>query len=62
MDDILTHPVGGRPQVVVNNWTGPAPAAPSQPDSRGKPQHLVLPIHNADHGFQVLPVVLGEEM
>ncbi|KAF9041301.1 rhamnogalacturonase B [Panaeolus papilionaceus] len=26
---------GGRPQVVVNNWTGPAPAAPSQPDSRG---------------------------
>ncbi|RDB30350.1 putative rhamnogalacturonate lyase A [Hypsizygus marmoreus] len=26
---------GGRPQVVVNGWTGPAPAAPSQPDSRG---------------------------
>ncbi|KAF8156936.1 rhamnogalacturonase B [Crassisporium funariophilum] len=26
---------GGRPQVVVNSWTGPAPAAPSQPDSRG---------------------------
>ncbi|KAF9522722.1 rhamnogalacturonase B [Crepidotus variabilis] len=26
---------GGRPSVVVNNWNGPAPAAPSQPDSRG---------------------------
>ncbi|KAF9469286.1 polysaccharide lyase family 4 protein [Collybia nuda] len=26
---------GGRPQVVINGWTGPAPAAPSQPDSRG---------------------------
>ncbi|KAJ3527751.1 hypothetical protein NMY22_g9671 [Coprinellus aureogranulatus] len=26
---------GGRPQVKVNNWSGPAPAAPSQPDSRG---------------------------
>jgi rhamnogalacturonan endolyase len=26
---------GGRPQVTVNSWTGPAPAAPSQPDSRG---------------------------
>ncbi|KAB5589444.1 hypothetical protein CTheo_7112 [Ceratobasidium theobromae] len=26
---------GGRPQVKINNWTGPAPAAPSQPDSRG---------------------------
>jgi rhamnogalacturonan endolyase len=26
---------GGRPQVTVNSWTGPAPAAPNQPDSRG---------------------------
>ncbi|QRW13534.1 rhamnogalacturonate lyase [Ceratobasidium sp. AG-Ba] len=26
---------GGRPQVVINGWTGPAPPAPSQPDSRG---------------------------
>ncbi|KAK7451096.1 hypothetical protein VKT23_012772 [Stygiomarasmius scandens] len=26
---------GGRPQVSVNGWTGPAPPAPSQPDSRG---------------------------
>ncbi|KAF8999073.1 polysaccharide lyase family 4 protein [Cyathus striatus] len=26
---------GGRPQVTVNNWTGPAPSAPSQPNSRG---------------------------
>jgi rhamnogalacturonan endolyase len=26
---------GGRPQVKVNSWTGPAPAAPTQPDSRG---------------------------
>ncbi|KAG9083703.1 hypothetical protein FRC06_004406, partial [Ceratobasidium sp. 370] len=26
---------GGRPQVNINGWTGPAPAAPSQPDSRG---------------------------
>lgn len=26
---------GGRPQVKVNNWTGPAPAAPNQPNSRG---------------------------
>jgi rhamnogalacturonan endolyase len=26
---------GGRPQVLVNSWTGPAPPAPSQPDSRG---------------------------
>ncbi|KAG9121138.1 hypothetical protein FRC07_003031 [Ceratobasidium sp. 392] len=26
---------GGRPQVTINGWTGPAPAAPSQPDSRG---------------------------
>jgi rhamnogalacturonan endolyase len=26
---------GGRPQVQINSWTGPAPAAPSQPDSRG---------------------------
>ncbi|TFK41661.1 rhamnogalacturonase B [Crucibulum laeve] len=26
---------GGRPQVQVNSWSGPAPAAPSQPDSRG---------------------------
>ncbi|KAG8688067.1 hypothetical protein FRC11_006114 [Ceratobasidium sp. 423] len=26
---------GGRPQVVINGWTGPAPAAPNQPDSRG---------------------------
>ncbi|KAF8607116.1 polysaccharide lyase family 4 protein [Ceratobasidium sp. AG-I] len=26
---------GGRPQVVINGWTGPAPAAPTQPDSRG---------------------------
>jgi rhamnogalacturonan endolyase len=25
----------GRPQVTVNSWTGPAPAAPNQPDSRG---------------------------
>ncbi|KAJ2926778.1 hypothetical protein H1R20_g10303, partial [Candolleomyces eurysporus] len=26
---------GGRPQVKVNNWTGPAPSAPNQPNSRG---------------------------
>ncbi|KAF5336323.1 hypothetical protein D9611_006470 [Ephemerocybe angulata] len=26
---------GGRPQVKVNNWSGPNPAAPSQPNSRG---------------------------
>ncbi|KAJ2919028.1 hypothetical protein MD484_g1464, partial [Candolleomyces efflorescens] len=26
---------GGRPQVKVNNFTGPAPAAPGQPNSRG---------------------------
>lgn len=26
---------GGRPQIVVNSWTSSAPAAPSQPDSRG---------------------------
>ncbi|KIJ53623.1 polysaccharide lyase family 4 protein [Sphaerobolus stellatus SS14] len=26
---------GGRPQVTVNGWSGPTPAAPSQPDSRG---------------------------
>ncbi|KAF9480922.1 polysaccharide lyase family 4 protein [Pholiota conissans] len=26
---------GGRPSVVVNSWSGPNPAAPSQPDSRG---------------------------
>ncbi|KAJ3565880.1 hypothetical protein NP233_g7360 [Leucocoprinus birnbaumii] len=26
---------GGRPQVQVNGWTGPAPSPPSQPDSRG---------------------------
>lgn len=26
---------GGRPQVKVNSWTSAAPAAPSQPDSRG---------------------------
>ncbi|CAE6424308.1 unnamed protein product [Rhizoctonia solani] len=26
---------GGRPQVTINGWTGPAPPAPSQPDSRG---------------------------
>ncbi|KAF9016169.1 polysaccharide lyase family 4 protein [Hymenopellis radicata] len=27
---------GGRPQVVINgDWTGPAPSAPSTPDSRG---------------------------
>jgi rhamnogalacturonan endolyase len=25
---------GGRPQITVNNWTSPAPAASSQPDSR----------------------------
>ncbi|CAE6507389.1 unnamed protein product [Rhizoctonia solani] len=26
---------GGRPQVTINGWTGPAPPAPSQPNSRG---------------------------
>lgn len=26
---------GGRPQVVINGWTGPAPPVPNQPDSRG---------------------------
>ncbi|EIN07953.1 polysaccharide lyase family 4 protein, partial [Punctularia strigosozonata HHB-11173 SS5] len=26
---------GGRPSVTINGWSGPAPAAPSQPDSRG---------------------------
>ncbi|KAG9099673.1 hypothetical protein FS749_000677 [Ceratobasidium sp. UAMH 11750] len=26
---------GGRPQVDINGWTGPAPPAPNQPDSRG---------------------------
>lgn len=26
---------GGRPQVQVNGWTGPAPSPPSQPNSRG---------------------------
>ncbi|KAF9447821.1 polysaccharide lyase family 4 protein [Macrolepiota fuliginosa MF-IS2] len=26
---------GGRPQVTVNGWVGPAPPVPSQPDSRG---------------------------
>ncbi|KAK2054205.1 rhamnogalacturonase [Colletotrichum caudatum] len=26
---------GGRPQAKVNNWTGPAPAAPTKIDSRG---------------------------
>lgn len=26
---------GGRPKVTVNDWSGPSPAAPSQPDSRG---------------------------
>ncbi|KXN85564.1 putative rhamnogalacturonate lyase A [Leucoagaricus sp. SymC.cos] len=26
---------GGRPQVQVNSWNGPAPPPPSQPDSRG---------------------------
>ena len=25
----------GRPQVTVNSWTSAAPAAPTQPDSRG---------------------------
>ncbi|EPQ50671.1 hypothetical protein GLOTRDRAFT_82210 [Gloeophyllum trabeum ATCC 11539] len=26
---------GGRPHVTVNNWSGPNPSAPTQPDSRG---------------------------
>ncbi|CAE6489084.1 unnamed protein product [Rhizoctonia solani] len=26
---------GGRPQVIINGWTGPAPPLPTQPDSRG---------------------------
>ncbi|KAK7451092.1 hypothetical protein VKT23_012768 [Stygiomarasmius scandens] len=26
---------GGRPQVTINDWTGPAPPAPNQPRSRG---------------------------
>ncbi|KEP51730.1 polysaccharide lyase family 4 protein [Rhizoctonia solani 123E] len=26
---------GGRPQVTINDWTGPDPPAPSQPNSRG---------------------------
>ncbi|CAE6517017.1 unnamed protein product [Rhizoctonia solani] len=26
---------GGRPQVTINGWTGPAPPAPNQPSSRG---------------------------
>jgi rhamnogalacturonan endolyase len=36
---------GGRPQITLNGWTGPAPAVPNQPDSRGKIFLSLLDVH-----------------